>query len=244
MRTRFARILGLSATLLPATFVVPALAQQRGNVGQQIERQLLNNLGNAVAGQPNTPAPNPPYGPYPGQQGGYGQPGYQPQGGPGYYQPGGLGYQQPQPGYSPQPGYDPQQPRPGYYPQQPQQGYYPQQQPQQGYYPPQQPPQGYYPPQQPQQPAMAQRYRLPTQYAGATPGTAISYGGANYVVNADGTISPRTAAPAQPRATAPRYRIPSQFAGTPPGSTVTYGGANYVINQDNTMSPSAGAVAR
>ena len=105
MRTRFARMLGLSAALLPAAFVVPAHAQQRGNVGQQIERQLLNDLGNAVMGQPNPPAPNPPYGPYPGQQGGYGQPGYQPQGGPGYYQPGGLGSQPPpQQGYYPQPG--------------------------------------------------------------------------------------------------------------------------------------------
>ena len=233
MRTRFARILGLSATLLPPTFVGPAHAQQRGNVGQQIERQLLNNLGNAVMGQPNPPAPNPPYGPYQGQQGGYGQPGYQPQGGPGYYQPGGLGYQQPQPGYYPQP-------QPGYYPQQPQQGYYPQQQPQQGYYPQQQPQQGYYAAAAGRGPALSPADAVRRHRAG----TAISYGGANYVVNADGTMSPRTAAPAQPRATAPRYRIPAQFAGTPPGSTVTYGGANYVINRDNTMSPSAGAVAR
>ena len=217
MRTRSAWMLILSATLLPLTFVGPAHAQRRGNVGQQIERQLLNNLGNTVTGQPNNPYQNQPYTPYQGQQGGYGQPGYQPQVGPDYYQQGGRGYQQPQ------------------------QGYYPQQQPQQGYYPQQQPQQRYYPQ---QQPAAAQRYQLPTQYAGTAPGSTVAYGGANYVVNADGTMSPRTAAPAQPRANTLRYRIPAQYAGTAPGSTVTYGGANYVINNDNTMSPSAGAVAR
>jgi hypothetical protein len=95
MRTRSAWVLSLSATLLPLTFVGLAHAQQRGNVGQQIERQLLNNLGNTVTGQPNNPYQNQPYNPYQGQPGGYGQPGYQPQGGPGYYQQGGRGYQQP-----------------------------------------------------------------------------------------------------------------------------------------------------
>lgn len=218
MTTRYAWMLGLSATLLPLAFVGDAYAQRAGNVGQQIERQFLNNLGNAVTGQPYQ---NSPYTPYQGPQVGYGQPGYQPQWGPGYY---------------------PQQPLQGYYPQQsfyPQRGYYTQP----GYYP-QQPQQGYYAPQPPQQPASAQRYQLPAQFAGTAQGTIISYGGVNYVVNADGTMSPTTAAPARPRTNTPRYQIPAQFAGTTPGSTVTYGGATYVINNDKTMSPSAGATAR
>jgi len=204
-------MLGLSATLLPLTIVGPAHAQQRANVGQQVERQILNNLGNSITGQPNYSYQNQAYNPYQYQQGGYGQPGYQPQWGPRYYQ---RGYQQPVQGY---------------YPQQ-RQAYYPQQQPQRGYYP--------------QQPAAAQRYQLPAQYAGTAPGTTIAYGGASYVVNPDGTMSPGTAAPAQPMSNTLRYQIPAQFTGTTPGSTITYGGANYVINNDNTMSPSAGVVAR
>ena len=224
MRTRSARMISLSATLLPLMFMGPAHAQQRGNAGQQFERRLLNNLENAVTGQPNNPYQNQPYTTYPGQQGGYAQPGYQPQGGTGYYQQGGRGYQQPQQGYYPQ-----QQP-----------AYYPQQQPQPGTYPQQQPQSGYYP----QQPAASPRYQLPAQYAGTATGTAVFYGGQNYVINADRTMSPGPAASTQPRANAPRYQIPAQFAGTTPGSTVTYGGTNYVINYDNTMTPSAGAFGR
>ncbi|MCA1684418.1 MAG: hypothetical protein LC745_00225, partial [Planctomycetia bacterium] len=86
MRTRSARMLSLSMSLLPLTFAEPAHAQSRGNVGQQIERQLLNNLGNTVTGQPNNPYQNPSYNPYQqGQPGGYGTPGYPTQMGPGYF---------------------------------------------------------------------------------------------------------------------------------------------------------------
>jgi hypothetical protein len=212
MKTRSAGMLVLSATLLPLTIVGPAHAQQRGNVGQQVERQFMNSLGNTITGQPNYSYQNQPYNPYQGQRGMYGQPNYQPQWGSSYYQ---RGYQQPVQGY---------------YPQQ-RQAYYPQQQPQQGYY-------------SRQQPAAAQRYLLPAQYAGTTPGSTINYGGASYVVNPDGTMRPATASMAQPAANTLRYQIPGQFAGTTPGSTITYGGANYIINNDSTMSPFAGAVAR
>src|SRR5262249_40608425 len=66
MRTRFARVLGLSAALLPLTFVSSARAQAPANVGRQVGGQILNNVGNAAVGQPATAVP--------GQPGGYGYP--------------------------------------------------------------------------------------------------------------------------------------------------------------------------
>ena len=50
MRTRSAWMLSLSATLLPLTSVGLAHAQQRGNVGQQIER-LIDAGGARLCGQ-------------------------------------------------------------------------------------------------------------------------------------------------------------------------------------------------
>jgi hypothetical protein len=91
--------------------------------------------------------------------------------------------------------------------------------------------------------ANAMRYQLPPQFAGSAPGSMVSYNGANYVVNADRTMSPAAAA-AQPAAVQPtpaatRYLIPADLAGNAAGSTVSYGGARYLINNDNTMSPAA-----
>jgi len=208
MRTRSIATLGLSTTLLFFTVAGPVHAQRGNNVGQQMERQLLNSAASSITGQPSYPYPNQPYNAYQGMPGGYAQPGYPMQRGPGYYPQGNPGYQQPY-----------------------RQGYYPQQQPQQGYYPQ-------------QQPATTQRYQLPAQYAGATPGSSVSYGGANYVVNADGTMSPGGGAPAQPLESATRYQLPPQYARTAPGSVIGYGGASYVVNNDGTMSPSNGPVGR
>ncbi len=220
MSMRTALTLGLAATLPPLASAGLAQAQQKPSVGQQLERQILNNLENAALGQPATPNPNLPYTTAPGQPG-YAQPGY---GQPGYAQP---GYGQPgyaQPGYG-QPGYG----QPGYG----QQGYgYQQRRP------------GYFQAQQ-----SAPRYQIPAQNAGATPGSAINYGGANYVVNGDGTMSPAASAPNPNSAPAPaasntlRYQIPAQNAGAEPGSTITYGGANYFVNNDNTMSPATATPA-
>jgi len=174
VRTSTVGPLSLSIICLSLSFVGHAHAQQKGDVGRQIERQLLNNLSNAITPQPNAPYQNQPLNPYQAQQGYAPQPRYQPQAAPGYYPQGG-GYQQPQPGY--------------YSQQQPQENPYLQRQPQQGYYP-QQPQQGYYPQRQPQYPAAARRYQLPAHYAGTAPGMIIPYGAANYVVNTDGTMSP------------------------------------------------------
>jgi hypothetical protein len=89
-------------------------------------------------------------------------------------------------------------------------------------------------------PGTAVRYQLPPQYAAGAPGTTVNYGGANYVINPDRTMSPAAFA-AQPAANAVRYQIPPQYAASAPGTTVNYGGANYVVNADRTMSPVAAA---
>lgn len=255
MSLRTTRMLGLAATLLPLASAGLAQAQQKPSVGQQVERQILNNLENAALGQPATPNPNLPYATAPGQPGyaqpGYGQPGY---GQPGYAQPGYA-----QPGYA-QPGYGYQQRRLGYF--QPQQSAPRYQIPAQNA--------GAAPgsaisygganyvvngdgtmspaasapnPNSAPAPVASNtpRYQIPAQNAGAAPGSTIAYGGANYFVNNDNTMSPATAAPAPavPPANAMRYQIPAQYSGSAPGSTVSYGGANYVVNADNTMSPTA-----
>ena len=183
MSTRFARVLGLSAALLPLTFVGPAQAQAPANVGRQLEGQVLSNVGNAVTGQPAGAAvPGQPGAVVPGQPAGFGVPATPGQAVQGMQRQAINSMTSAITG----------------------------------------------------QPAM--RYQLPPQLASSAPGTTVSYGGANYVVNADGTMSPAAAA-AQPAANAVRYQIPAQLASSAPGTTVSYGGATYVINNDNTMSP-------
>ncbi len=187
MRTRFARVLGFSAALLPLTFIQPAPAQSPGNVGRQVGGQILNNVGNAAVGQPAAVVPAQPV--VPGQPAAYGVPATPRQ----MLQ--GIEAQAVNNATSAVTG----------------------------------------------QPATsATRYQLPAQFATSAPGTTVTYAGANYVVNADRTMSP-TGATAQPAVAATRYQIPAQFAGTAPGTTVTYGGTNYVINNNNTMSPVAQA---
>jgi len=184
MRTRFARVLGLSAALLALTFVSLAHAQAPANVGRQVGGQMLNNVGNAALGQPA--------GVVPGQPGGYAYPATPGQALQGMERQAiynAAGTVTGQPGYMPG------------------------------------------------QAASGARYQLPTQFNASAPGTTVNYGGTNYVVNADGTMSPA----GQWGANGMRYRLPGQFGGSAPGSTVTYGGANYVVNNDGTMSPVAAA---
>jgi len=206
MRTRSSWTFGILSTLLSLTFVGVAQAQNATR-GQQLERQIMNDVGNAISGrQPNYPSPNPPspslpyYNPSQGPQPGYAMPGSQPQVGRGYYPQGGAGYQQFQ------------------------QGYY--QQPQRGYY--QQSASGS---------SMAQRYQLPAQFAGAAPGSVVSYGGASYLIGNDGTMTAYSGPDQPPSNTrtgstgavaSQRYQIPAQYAGTAPGYVISYGGRNYL----------------
>ena len=247
MRTRSAVVLGLSATLLPLTFVGPARAQSRANVGRQMEGQVLSNVGNAVAGQPAGVVPGQPGAVYPGQPGavypgqpaGYGLPATPRQAVQGMERQA-INSVTGQPAYMPQAGSAVRYQLP----------------PQYAASAPgttvnygganyvinadrtMSPVAAAAQPAAAQPAANAARYQIPPQYAASAPGTTVTYGGANYVINADRTMSPAAAA-AQPAANATRYQIPAQFAGSAPGSTISYGGANYVINNDNTMSPGA-----
>jgi hypothetical protein len=74
-------VLRLSAALLSLTLVGPARAQAPANVGRQLEGQVLNNVGNAVTGQPaavpgqpGAVLPGQPGAVVPGQPAGYGFP--------------------------------------------------------------------------------------------------------------------------------------------------------------------------
>ena len=98
-------------------------------------------------------------------------------------------------------------------------------------------------PAQPSQPA-AQRYQIPSGYENSAVGSLISYGGASYVIGADGTMSPSADAastPSQPVA-AKRYQIPAEYAGTAAGLVITYGGASYLTAADGTMTVYSGPV--
>jgi hypothetical protein len=232
MRTRFARVLGLSAALLPLTFVSSARAQAPANAARQVGGQILSNVGNAAVGQPAAAVP--------GQPGGYGYPvtpgqavrGIERQamynaagavtGQPGYM-PGqaawGTRYRLPAQFSGNAPGTTVNYGGTNYFVNA----------------------DGTMSPAS-QSGANAMRYRLPAQFGGSTPGTAVTYGGSNYVVNADGTMSP-VAAATQPAANAVRYQLPAQFSGSAPGTTVNYDGANYIVNADGTMSPTSAMVA-
>ncbi|HEY2154041.1 MAG TPA: hypothetical protein VGH33_00325 [Isosphaeraceae bacterium] len=247
MKTRSARVLGVSVALLSLTLVGLARAQAPANPGRQLEGQIVNSVGNAVTGQPTAVAPGQPgalpgqAGALPGQAGGFGVPATPRQALQGMERQAinnATGTITGQPGYMPS-----QAGSAARY---------------------QLPPQfarsapgtmvnyggasylinadrtmslanaaG-------QPAANAMRYQLPPQFAASAPGTTVSYNGASYVVNADRTMSPAAAA-AQPAAVQPsppatRYLIPAELAGSGPGTRVSYGGANYVINNDNTMS--------
>jgi hypothetical protein len=186
MKTRTAWLVRLSAALLSLTVVGAARAQAPANPGRQIEGQILNNVGNAVTGQPAPVAPV-----QPGGSGVPATPGQALQG---------IQRQAINNATSAVTG-QPMQP----------------------------------------QATSAVRYQLPPQYAASAPGTTVSYGGANYIVNADRTMSPAAAA-AQPAANAVRYQLPPQYAASAAGTTVSYGGRSYIVNADRTMSPVAAAV--
>lgn len=205
MTTRTALQFGLVAVALPFVAADRAHAQQRGNLGQQLERQVMYNLGNSLTGQPPagygngygySPYPNGPYGypdgpyTYSAMRPAWGQPGYLPP------------PQQQQPWQAaPQPGmaaYGPARPGPGIRP-------------------------------------GARRFQLPAQFNGQAAGSAVAYGGANYIVNGDGTMSP--APGPMVSASAPRYQLPPRFLGSAGGTTIQYGGRNYTVNGDGTMTP-------
>lgn len=94
-------------------------------------------------------------------------------------------------------------------------------------------------------PTPGQRYQIPAQYAGTTPGSQVTYGGNRYIANNDGTMTAFTESGGandsalERTATGPvpgkRYQIPAEHAGAAPGTEVSYGGNSYIANTDGTM---------
>ena len=89
-----------------------------------------------------------------------------------------------------------------------------------------------------------QPYQIPAGYEGAPAGASISYGGAYYVIQDNGTMllqqdqGGQTDQTVQVDQTA--YQIPAGYGGYAAGTTISYGGANYVIQGNGTMVPAVG----
>jgi hypothetical protein len=180
MLTRSRYVFGFSAILSTMMFVASASAQN-ANLGQRIEGQIMNGVGNMMPGtQPMYQPPyygagQPYYSPYSGQamNYGYGSPAYQPQSGVRYnrrglpfLRGGRNAYQQAGAVQSGQNAYQQAgtvQTRPRY-----------DQQLQ---------PTSYTGP-------AVQRYQIPSQYTGTPAGYVINYGGRNYLSGSDGTMTP------------------------------------------------------
>jgi hypothetical protein len=103
-------------------------------------------------------------------------------------------------------------------------------------------------------PVAGQRYQIPTELAGTAAGNTITYGGYNYLVRSDGTMTYYTG-PAQRdanvqqtadsgRAPGQRYQVPTEFASSEAGSFITYAGYNYLVNNDGTMTALAGPIPK
>jgi hypothetical protein len=83
-----------------------------------------------------------------------------------------------------------------------------------------------------------QAYQIPDGYAGYAAGTTLAYGGANYVIQPNGTMvlaGQSADAAAYDQGSAQVFLVPSEYAGYPVGSAISYGGANYTIGLNGTM---------
>jgi hypothetical protein len=91
-----------------------------------------------------------------------------------------------------------------------------------------------------QSPVPGQPYQVPDGYTGYAAGTAISYGGYNYVIQPGGTMlladqGTDSSAPAENQGSGQVYQIPDGYSGYAAGSVISYGGANYVLQSGGTM---------
>ncbi len=93
-----------------------------------------------------------------------------------------------------------------------------------------------------QAPVEGQPYQVPAGFRAYGPGSLITYGGRNYVVQTGGTMllvrqQPGMTAPPRVQSPVPgqAYQIPVEFANATSGTTITYGGYKYVIKADRTM---------
>jgi hypothetical protein len=74
-----------------------------------------------------------------------------------------------------------------------------------------------------------QAYQIPDGYAGYAAGTVISYGGSNYTIGSNGTMTLADQGAGQ------TYQVPDGYAGYAAGTVISYGGSNYTIGSNGTM---------
>jgi|GEM_PF-1753894 len=244
------------AVLLAGSMGSPALAQNGGNQGVDIANQILRAIGNGIqqsSGYPR-PQPLPPQGG--GNLGGI-KPGVHSY--PSYAVPNingsnvnGLGpMNMPGGGFNDafgtrpqyQPQFQPQYQQPQYQPQYQQPQY--QQSQYQTPYQPQYQPQYQASTSAPASsgPVAGERYYVPSQYAGSSAGSVITYGQYRYKVGSDGTMvlytGSTSTSSSKPKSGPPtpgeRYKIPVNYLDAPPGKRINYFGYAYLTNNDGTM---------
>jgi hypothetical protein len=74
-----------------------------------------------------------------------------------------------------------------------------------------------------------QAYQVPDGYAGYAAGTVISYGGSNYTIGSNGTMTLADQGAGQ------TYQVPDGYASYAAGTVISYGGSNYTIGSNGTM---------
>lgn len=95
-----------------------------------------------------------------------------------------------------------------------------------------------------QAPTAGIAYQIPAGFEAYPAGTLITYGGYNYVTQANGTMLLAATQNVQPVQVpqvqtyqAQSYQIPAGYSGYPVGTVINYGGANYTIQPNGMMAP-------
>jgi hypothetical protein len=81
----------------------------------------------------------------------------------------------------------------------------------------------------------SQAYQIPDGYGDNPVGTVISYGGASYVIQSNGTMVPADQGTDSLQDTGQAYQIPTGYTNYPAGTVILYGGSNYRIGLNGTM---------
>ncbi len=81
-----------------------------------------------------------------------------------------------------------------------------------------------------------QPYQVPAGYEGYSAGTLINYGGANYVIQGNGTMLLAAQGSMDDSGQATQaYQVPAGYEGYSAGTLINYGGTNYQIQDNGTM---------
>jgi hypothetical protein len=97
-----------------------------------------------------------------------------------------------------------------------------------------------------QGPIPEQAYQIPDGYGNQAAGTTITYGGASYVIQDNGTMllatgSTDTSSGGDDPGSGQAYQIPDGYGNQAAGTTIAYGGTSYVIQANGTMLQATGS---